>query len=136
MNEALKTAVQLQSDRLRSKAQAHNEDFINEIDENMKKIIKEQVKTSLTTMEDTVTFKIERSRYEMKMKNLPLDPNRGPRRKDLENTVNSTSAPKEKTSKSSGKYKEGFKSHHTSTDMSAQAEEPIHADEDLEEPAH
>ncbi|GKE15695.1 hypothetical protein Tco_1423272, partial [Tanacetum coccineum] len=48
----------------------------------------------------------------------------------------STNAPKDKTSKSSGKTKEGSKSHHTSTGKSAQAEEPIHANEDLEEPAH
>ncbi|GJT86746.1 hypothetical protein Tco_1068463 [Tanacetum coccineum] len=41
MNEAVKTAVQLQSDNLKSEAQADNEDFINKIDENMKKIIKE-----------------------------------------------------------------------------------------------
>ncbi|GKE42764.1 hypothetical protein Tco_1470048, partial [Tanacetum coccineum] len=34
-------------DRLRSEAQADNEDFINKIDENMKKIIKEQVKIQL-----------------------------------------------------------------------------------------
>ncbi|GKG45400.1 hypothetical protein Tco_0495478, partial [Tanacetum coccineum] len=34
MNEAIKAAIQLQSDRLRSKAQADNEDFINKIDEN------------------------------------------------------------------------------------------------------
>ncbi|GJT24337.1 hypothetical protein Tco_0894274 [Tanacetum coccineum] len=45
-------------------------------------------------------------------------------------------ATKEKTSKSSGKSKEGSKYHHTSIGKSAQAEEPIHADEDLEEPAH
>ncbi|GKD79940.1 hypothetical protein Tco_1342561, partial [Tanacetum coccineum] len=44
MNEAIKTAVHLQSDKLRSEAQADNEDFINKIDENMKKIIKKQVK--------------------------------------------------------------------------------------------
>ncbi|GJS06291.1 hypothetical protein Tco_0363087 [Tanacetum coccineum] len=48
----------------------------------------------------------------------------------------STSAPKEKTPKSTDKSKEGSKSHHTSTGKSAQAEEPIHADKDLEEPAH
>ncbi|GKD64461.1 hypothetical protein Tco_1306569, partial [Tanacetum coccineum] len=46
----------------------------------------------------------------------------------------STSAPKENTSKSSRKSKEGFKSHHTSTGKSAHAEESIHADKDLEEP--
>ncbi|GKC28650.1 hypothetical protein Tco_1035944 [Tanacetum coccineum] len=48
----------------------------------------------------------------------------------------STSAPKEKTSKSTDKFKEGSKSHHTSTGKSAQVEELIHADKDLEEPAH
>ncbi|GJW93435.1 hypothetical protein Tco_0173107 [Tanacetum coccineum] len=42
MNEAVKAAVQLQSDRLREETQADNEEFINKIDENMKKIIKEQ----------------------------------------------------------------------------------------------
>ncbi|GJR37460.1 hypothetical protein Tco_1213144 [Tanacetum coccineum] len=46
-------------------------------------------------------------------------------------SLDQTSAPKEKTSKS----KEGSKSHHTSTRKSAQ-EETIHADKDLEEPAH
>ncbi|GKE74375.1 hypothetical protein Tco_1536416, partial [Tanacetum coccineum] len=42
MNEVVKAVVQLQSDRLRSEVQAENEDFINKIDENMKKIIKAQ----------------------------------------------------------------------------------------------
>ncbi|GKC29966.1 hypothetical protein Tco_1037260 [Tanacetum coccineum] len=32
MNEAVKTAVQLQSDRLRDEAQANNEDFINKLE--------------------------------------------------------------------------------------------------------
>ncbi|GJZ88586.1 hypothetical protein Tco_0660368, partial [Tanacetum coccineum] len=44
MNEAIKLVVQLQSDKLRTEAQVDNEDFINKIKENMKKIIKEQVK--------------------------------------------------------------------------------------------
>ncbi|GJY73131.1 hypothetical protein Tco_0477562 [Tanacetum coccineum] len=44
MNEAVKAAIQLQSKRLRSESQADNEDFINKIDENIKKIIKEQAK--------------------------------------------------------------------------------------------
>ncbi|GJS70920.1 hypothetical protein Tco_0703761 [Tanacetum coccineum] len=47
MNEAVKVAVQLQSDRLRNKVQTKNEDFINKIDENMKKIIKQQVKVQV-----------------------------------------------------------------------------------------
>ncbi|GJX22849.1 hypothetical protein Tco_0227294, partial [Tanacetum coccineum] len=44
MHEAVKTAVQLQFDRLRDEAQAENEDYINKLDDNIKKIIKDQVK--------------------------------------------------------------------------------------------
>nr|GFA55361.1 hypothetical protein [Tanacetum cinerariifolium] len=42
MNEAVKVAVQLQSDRLRDEAQKENDEFLKTIDENMQKIIKEQ----------------------------------------------------------------------------------------------
>ncbi|GKB40294.1 hypothetical protein Tco_0885236 [Tanacetum coccineum] len=44
MNEAVKTAVQLNSDKLRDEAQAENEAFLNSLDENINKIIKDQVK--------------------------------------------------------------------------------------------
>nr|GEU68071.1 L10-interacting MYB domain-containing protein-like [Tanacetum cinerariifolium] len=44
MNEAIKTVVQLQLDRLRDEAQAKNKDFINKLDDKIKKIIKDQVK--------------------------------------------------------------------------------------------
>ncbi|GJY84514.1 hypothetical protein Tco_0497890 [Tanacetum coccineum] len=44
MHEAVKTAVQLQSERLRDEAQAENADFLNKLDDNIKKIIKDQVK--------------------------------------------------------------------------------------------
>nr|GFC12834.1 hypothetical protein [Tanacetum cinerariifolium] len=44
MNEAIKVAVQLQSDKLRDEAQAKNKDSLNKLDENIQKIIKEQVK--------------------------------------------------------------------------------------------
>ncbi|GKB88635.1 hypothetical protein Tco_0960907 [Tanacetum coccineum] len=64
MYEAIKIDVQLQSKRLKDKAQAENADFINKLDDNIKKIIKNQA----------------------------------------------TSAPKEKTSKASGKSSEGSKS--------------------------
>ncbi|GJV04296.1 hypothetical protein Tco_1337865 [Tanacetum coccineum] len=62
--------------------------------------------------------------------------NRGSKRRRAGKEPESTSAPKKKTSKSSGKSKEGSKSHQKSTGRSTQAEEPIHADEELEEPAH
>nr|GFC66833.1 hypothetical protein [Tanacetum cinerariifolium] len=44
MNEAVKVAIQIQSDRLRDEAQADNEEFLKNLDENIQKIIKEQVK--------------------------------------------------------------------------------------------
>nr|GEY92645.1 hypothetical protein [Tanacetum cinerariifolium] len=42
MNEAVQVAVQLQSDRIREKAQKENDEFLRTVDENIKKIIKEQ----------------------------------------------------------------------------------------------
>ncbi|GKC53296.1 hypothetical protein Tco_1076041, partial [Tanacetum coccineum] len=47
MHEAVKTVVQLQSERLRDEAQAENADFLNKLDDNIKKIIKEQVKAQV-----------------------------------------------------------------------------------------
>ncbi|GKF08696.1 hypothetical protein Tco_0042920, partial [Tanacetum coccineum] len=44
MHEAIKTIVRLQSKRLRDEAQAENADFVNKLDDNIKKIIKDQVK--------------------------------------------------------------------------------------------
>ncbi|GJU41617.1 hypothetical protein Tco_1194574 [Tanacetum coccineum] len=60
MNEAVKVAVQLQSDRLRKEAQADNEDFINKIDEHMKTIIKEQVKVQVKDQVSRILPKIEK----------------------------------------------------------------------------
>ncbi|GKF13563.1 hypothetical protein Tco_0055025, partial [Tanacetum coccineum] len=50
--------------------------------------------------------------------------------------LESTSAPKEKTSKTSGKSYEGSKSQHKTASKSAQTEEPMHTTKDLKEPAH
>nr|GEY92272.1 hypothetical protein [Tanacetum cinerariifolium] len=49
MNEAVQVAVQLQSDKLREEAQKENDEFLKTIDENMQKIIKEQVKEQVKT---------------------------------------------------------------------------------------
>ncbi|GJS09932.1 hypothetical protein Tco_0366728 [Tanacetum coccineum] len=67
MNEADKTVVQLQSNRLRDEAQAENKDFLNKLDDNIKKIIKDQVKEQvkaqvskiLPTIEKTVNEQLE-----------------------------------------------------------------------------
>nr|GEX28167.1 hypothetical protein [Tanacetum cinerariifolium] len=44
MNEAARLAVQIQTDRLRDSYQRENDEFLQTIDENMKRIIKEHVK--------------------------------------------------------------------------------------------
>ncbi|GJX00418.1 hypothetical protein Tco_0184331 [Tanacetum coccineum] len=219
MNEAVKTVVQLQSDRLRDEAQAENADFINTLDENMRKIIKKQVKEQVKEQVSKILLKIEKfindqleaevltrssnqaktshavaaNLSELELKKILIDKmennksidrsiqqktlynalvdayetdkdiletygdtvtfkrrrddededeepsagsNRGSKRRRAGKEPESTSAPKEKTSKSTDKSKEGSKYHHTSTSKSAQAEEPIHAHEDLEEPVH
>nr|GFB05143.1 hypothetical protein [Tanacetum cinerariifolium] len=41
MNEVVKVAVQIQSDRIRDEAQRENDEFLKTVDENMQKIIKE-----------------------------------------------------------------------------------------------
>ncbi|GJS50880.1 hypothetical protein Tco_0624242 [Tanacetum coccineum] len=219
MNEAVKTAVQLQSDRLRDEAQAENEDFLTKLDDNIKKIIKDQVKEQvkaqvskmlpriekmvneqleaeimtrssnesktshavaanlsklelkkilidkiernksihrsneqinfynalveayesdkliLETYGQTVTFK-RRREDEDKDEEPSAGSNWGSKRRRAGKEPESTSAPKEKTTKPSGKSNEGSKSSHKSAGQSAHAEEPMHTTEDVEEPTH
>ncbi|GJY88122.1 hypothetical protein Tco_0502750 [Tanacetum coccineum] len=219
INDAVKTVVQLQSDRLRDEAQAENKDFLNKLDDNIKKIIKEQVKeqvkaqvskilpkikkvvneqleaevmtrsstesktslaiaTNLSELElkkiliekmesnksinrsneqknlykalveayksdklildtygDTVSFKRCRD-DEDKDEEPSAGSNRGSKRRQARKELDSTSTPKEKTSKTTGKSTDGSKSQHKSTGESAHIEEPMHTDKDLEEPIH
>nr|GEX89145.1 hypothetical protein [Tanacetum cinerariifolium] len=61
MNEAVKVAVQIQSVRLCDEAQAENDEFLNTIDENMQKIIKEQVKEHVKVQVSKILPKIEQT---------------------------------------------------------------------------
>ncbi|GJT87534.1 hypothetical protein Tco_1069251 [Tanacetum coccineum] len=61
MHEAVKTAIQLQSERLRDEAQAKNADFINKLDDNIKKIIKDQVKEQVKAQVSKILPKIEKT---------------------------------------------------------------------------
>ncbi|GJS22894.1 hypothetical protein Tco_0451526 [Tanacetum coccineum] len=118
-------------DRLRDEVQAENEDFINKFDENINKIIKEQVKIQaktshdvaanlselelkrfsniLATYGDTVTFKRRRDDEDEDDKP-SAGSNWGSKRTKAGKESESTSAPKDKTSKSTGSSKEGSKS--------------------------
>ncbi|GKC49767.1 hypothetical protein Tco_1072512 [Tanacetum coccineum] len=64
MNEAIKTDVQLQSDRLREEAQSENEDFLNKHEDNIKKIIKDQVKEQVKAQVSKILPKIKKTTNE------------------------------------------------------------------------
>nr|GEZ46807.1 hypothetical protein [Tanacetum cinerariifolium] len=61
MNEAVKVAVQIQSDRLCDEAQKENDEFLRTIDENMKKIIKEQVKEQVKVQVSKIIPRIKQA---------------------------------------------------------------------------
>nr|GFA97524.1 hypothetical protein [Tanacetum cinerariifolium] len=145
MNEAVKVVVRLQSDRLQNEAQAKNEDFLNKLDENIQKIINEQVKISYTIAVDLSELELKKILIEKMESNKRQDDedkdeepsagsNRGSKRRREGKEPESTSAPKEKKSKTSGKPTEGSKSQHKIASESAPAEEPTHSTQDLEEP--
>ncbi|GJS90502.1 hypothetical protein Tco_0773138, partial [Tanacetum coccineum] len=168
MHETVKTVVQLQTNRHRDEAQAKNADFINKLDDNIKKIINDQVLTR-SSNESNTSHAIATNLSELKLKKILIDKmesnksihksaeqknlykalvdayeneepsagsNQGSKRRRAGKEPESTSTPKEKTSKTTGKSTEGSKSHHKSAGESAQAEEPMHTAKDLEEPAH
>ncbi|GKD55697.1 hypothetical protein Tco_1289084 [Tanacetum coccineum] len=180
MNEAVKTTVQLQYNRLKDEAQAENEDFLNKLDDNIKKIIKNQVKEQVKAQVSKILPKIEKTvnkqlkaeimtrsstesktslaiatnLSELELKKILIEKmesnkddedkdeepsarsNRESKRRRARKEPESTSTPKKKTPKSTGKSTEGSKSLRKSAGESAHAEEPIHTAKDLEEPTH
>nr|GEV26682.1 hypothetical protein [Tanacetum cinerariifolium] len=157
MNEAVKVAVELQFDRLRDEAQAKNEDFLNKPDENIQrsKSSKKSIHQSdeqrnlykalvnayecdkiiLDTYEDTVTLK-RRCDDEDKDEETSAGSDQGSKRRQAGKEPESTSAPKEKASKTSSKSIEGSKSYQNTKSESALAEEPMQTTQDLKEPSH
>ncbi|GKC16319.1 hypothetical protein Tco_1013101, partial [Tanacetum coccineum] len=77
MNEAVKAAVQLQLDRLRSEAQAENEDFINKIDENIiDKLVNDQLKAEVlihSSNEAKTSHVIAANLSELELKKILID---------------------------------------------------------------
>nr|GEV99306.1 hypothetical protein [Tanacetum cinerariifolium] len=89
-------------------------------------------KLILDTYRDTVTLKRLRDDKD-KDEEPSAGSNWGSNRRQAGKEVESTIAPKGKTSKTSGKSTEGYKSHHKTASESAPAEEPMHTTQDLEE---
>ncbi|GJV63391.1 hypothetical protein Tco_1474219 [Tanacetum coccineum] len=95
VKDTVDVVVQLKSDKLREEAQAENQDFLNSLDSNMKRIIKEQVKAQtskiMTKVEKYVTetlgaevlvrstnqpqtsYTVASSLLELKLKNILMD---------------------------------------------------------------
>nr|GEY65557.1 hypothetical protein [Tanacetum cinerariifolium] len=198
MNEAVKVAVQIQSDRLRNEAQAENKEFLKNLDENTQKIIKEQVKEQvkvqvskilpkieqtvneqleaevltrssnssktsyasihrfdeqrnlykalvkayesdkiiLETYGETVTLKRHRDNDADKDEEPSAGSDWGFKRRREGNEPKSTSAPKEKATRTTGKSTHGSKYQQTFANESATTKEPIQTTHDLEEPSH
>nr|GFB57576.1 hypothetical protein [Tanacetum cinerariifolium] len=59
MTEAIREAVQIQTDRLQDSLQWENDEFLRNIDENMKKIIKGQVKSQVKEQVSCILPRIE-----------------------------------------------------------------------------
>ncbi|GJZ35831.1 hypothetical protein Tco_0581648 [Tanacetum coccineum] len=84
---------------------------------------------------DTITIKRRRDEaYDNKEPSVGTD--RGSKRRRAGKEPESSSAPKETTSKSTGKLTKGSKSRHQSAGQSAPAKEPIHSEDDFKEPTH
>ncbi|GKE01121.1 hypothetical protein Tco_1389104, partial [Tanacetum coccineum] len=70
MHEAVKTVVQLQSERLRDETQAENADFLNKLDDNITKIIKDQVKEQVKAQ---TSLAIAANLSELELKKILID---------------------------------------------------------------
>nr|GEX50062.1 hypothetical protein [Tanacetum cinerariifolium] len=195
MNEAIKVAVQIQSDRVRDEAQAENEEFIKSLDENIQMIIKEQVKEQVKIQVSKIFLKIEKIMNEQleaeiliekmegnksihrsdeqrnlykalveahesdkiildtygdivmlkrrhddddaeKDKEPSAGSDRGSKRRREGKKPESTSAPKEKATRTTGKSRQGSKSQQNTASESAPAEELMQTTHDLEETSH
>nr|GFC21406.1 hypothetical protein [Tanacetum cinerariifolium] len=120
MNEAVKVAIQIQSNRLRDEAQADNDKFLKTIDENMQKIIeelvKEQVSKILPKIEQTVneqlkfllvTLKRRRDDDADRDEEPTAGSDRGPKRRREGKEPESASAPTETATRSAGRSTQG-----------------------------
>ncbi|GJT57022.1 hypothetical protein Tco_0992076, partial [Tanacetum coccineum] len=92
-------------------------------------------KLILDTYGDTVSFKRQRD-DEDKDEEPSAGSNRGSKRRRAGKEPESTSIPKEKTPKSTGKLTEGSKSLYKSAGESDHVDESMHTTKDLEEPVH
>nr|GEY08737.1 hypothetical protein [Tanacetum cinerariifolium] len=136
MTEAVREAVQIQTDRLQDSFQRENDEFLRTIDENMKKIIKGQVKsqalvnayeadkTILESYGDTTILK-RRCRDDDDQEGPSAGSDQGSKRRREGGEPESASTPSEPATKSASRYTTWTQSRQMSASESAFAEEPV-----------
>ncbi|GJT60999.1 hypothetical protein Tco_1004532 [Tanacetum coccineum] len=129
MQEAVDVAVQLKYDRIREESNTANQQFLDSIDEGMKKIIKEQVKKEVSK----ILPKIEKLVTDQSS----LRPGVQKKKVRKRTQPTSTSAPSETTTTTAGKTTTtGSKTHKKSASQSAPVEEAMQTTDVFEAPAH
>nr|GEZ23276.1 hypothetical protein [Tanacetum cinerariifolium] len=140
--EAVREAVQTQTDRLQDSIQKENDEFLKTIDENMRKIIKEQAlveaydadKNILDTHRESTILKRRREDDDQEGPSAGSDRGSKRRREGGEHASSSTLS--EQATGSVGRSTTGSQSRQLSASESAFAEEPMQTTCQIEEPSH
>nr|GEU96737.1 hypothetical protein [Tanacetum cinerariifolium] len=125
------------SDRLRDEAQRENDEFLKTINENMQKIIKEQVKEQVKT-----SYAVAVDLSEMKLKKILIEkmegnkPDRGSKRRREGIEPELASALTKTATRSAGRSTHGSQSRQASATNYAFVEEPVQTTCQMEEPSH
>nr|GEY39028.1 hypothetical protein [Tanacetum cinerariifolium] len=141
MNEAVKVAVQIQSDRLRNEAQKENDEFLKTVDENMnlyKDLVEayESDKIILDIYGETDTLKRRRDDDADKDEEPSAGPDQGSKRRREGKEPESGSAPIETATRSAGRSTQGSRSRQVSASGSATTKEPMQTTFQMDEPSH
>nr|GFB37067.1 hypothetical protein [Tanacetum cinerariifolium] len=117
MKEAVRETVQKQTDQLQDTLQRENDEFLRNIDDNMKNVLKGLVKTQ-------VKEQVSRP---------SAGPNRGSKRQKEGGEQTSACTPSKRATKGAGGSTTGTQSRQQSTSQSAHAEEPMQTTCQMEE---
>ncbi|GJX95156.1 hypothetical protein Tco_0349742, partial [Tanacetum coccineum] len=146
MHEAIKTVDQVK-DQVKEQVNAQVSNILPKIEKTVNEQLEAEVLTR-SSNESKTSHVVAANLSELELKKILIDKmesnkdyedtaeepsarsNQGSKRRRARKEPESTSAPKEKTSKTIGKSTEGSKSHHKSAGKSAQAEEPMHTHPD------
>nr|GFB87748.1 hypothetical protein [Tanacetum cinerariifolium] len=151
MKEAVREAVQIQTDQLQDSLQRENDEFLRNIDENMKKVLKGLVKNQVKEQVSRILPQIEESaildtygdstilkqrREDDDQEGRSAGSDWGSKRQKEGGEQASASTLSEKATKGAGGSTTGSQSRHMSASESAYAEEPVQTTYQMEEIPH